>query len=49
VARYILPEEMPPLLESCGYRAVAAYGDFNRRPLAEDSREQIWVAEAAPE
>ena len=49
VARYVLPEEMPPLLESCGYRVVAAYGDFSRRPLTADSREQIWVAEAAPE
>jgi hypothetical protein len=47
VARYVLPEEMPPLLGSCGYRVVAAYGDFSRRPLAADSREQIWVAEAA--
>ena len=45
VARYVFPEEMRPLLEGCGYRVVAAYGGFDRRPLGPDSREQIWVAE----
>ena len=45
VARYVFPEEVPPLLESCGYRVVAAYGGFDRRPLCDESREQIWVAE----
>jgi len=45
VARYIFPEEVPPLLESCGYRVAAAYGGFDRRPLTCESREQIWVAE----
>jgi hypothetical protein len=44
-ARYVFPEEMPPLLESCGYRVVASYGGFDRRPLAAESREQIWIAE----
>jgi SAM-dependent methyltransferase len=45
VARYVFPEEVPPLLESCGFRVAAAYGDFDRRPLGDDSREQIWIAE----
>ncbi len=45
VARYVFPGEVPTLLENCGYRVVAAYGDFDRRPLGEESREQIWVAE----
>ena len=46
VARYAFPEEIPPLLEGCGYRVVAAYGGFDRSPLTPESREQIWVAEA---
>jgi len=45
VARYVFPNEVPPLLESCGYRVVAAYGGFDRRPLDGDSREQIWLAQ----
>jgi SAM-dependent methyltransferase len=44
-ARYMFPEEVPPLLGSCGYRIVEAYGDFDRTALAADSREQIWIAE----
>ncbi len=44
-ARYLFPDEVPPLLEACGYRVLAAYGGFDRRPLADDSREQIWIAE----
>lgn len=47
VCRYLLPEEVPPLLESCGYRVVAAYGGFDRRPLTADSHEQIWIAARA--
>jgi hypothetical protein len=43
--RYVFPEEVPPLLEGCGYRVVAAYGGFDRRPLDGNSREQIWIAE----
>ncbi len=45
VMRYMYPEEVPPLLESCGYHVVAGYGGFDRGPLTEHSREQIWVAE----
>jgi SAM-dependent methyltransferase len=47
VMRYLFPEEVPPLLESCGYRVVDAYGGFDRRPLDDSSREQIWIAERA--
>jgi SAM-dependent methyltransferase len=47
VMRYLFPDEVPPLLESCGYRVVDAYGGFDRRPLGEGSREQIWIAERA--
>jgi len=45
VMRYLHPEEVAPLLESCGYRVLEAYGGFDRSQLAADSREQIWVAE----
>jgi SAM-dependent methyltransferase len=44
-ARYVFPEEVPPLLAACGYQVAAVYGGFDRRPLGPDSREQIWVAE----
>ncbi len=44
VARYIFPEEVPPLLTSSGFEVVAAYGGFDRRPLTPTSREQIWLA-----
>jgi ubiquinone/menaquinone biosynthesis C-methylase UbiE len=47
VARYVFPDEVPPLLESCGYRVVDAYGGFDRRPLGGSSQEQIWIAEPA--
>ncbi len=47
VMRYLFPEEVPPLLASCGYRVVEAYGGFDRRPLDGSSREQIWIAERA--
>ncbi len=48
VARYVFPEEMPPLLEECGYRVAAAYGGFDRRPLTgqeQTGTEQVWIAE----
>jgi SAM-dependent methyltransferase len=47
-ARYIFPEEMPPLLERCGYVATEAYGGFQHQPLDAASTEQIWTAEAVP-
>ena len=48
-ARYVFPEQVPPLLECCGYRVVAAYGGFDRCPLTNASREQIWLAQPTSE
>ena len=45
VARYVFPDEVPPLLEGCGYRVLGVYGSFGREALAEDSHEQVWMAE----
>jgi len=45
VARYVFPDEVPPMLESCGYRLLHAYGSFAREPLNGKSKEQIWIAE----
>jgi SAM-dependent methyltransferase len=49
VMRYLFPEEVPPLLERCGYRVVEVYGGFDRSQLSQSSREQIWIAEPAGE
>jgi len=43
--RYLFPEEVPPLLDDCGYEVAASYGSFERDPLVETSREQIWLAQ----
>jgi hypothetical protein len=41
--RYIYRYEMRYLLELCGYKVEALYGDFRRGPFRYGS-EQIWVA-----
>jgi hypothetical protein len=41
---YIWPREMEHLLARCGFEIEDVYGGFDRRPLDEDSTEQIWVA-----
>jgi ubiquinone/menaquinone biosynthesis C-methylase UbiE len=41
--RYIFRYEMEHLLEICGFRVEALYGDFNRGPFKAGG-EQIWVA-----
>jgi ubiquinone/menaquinone biosynthesis C-methylase UbiE len=41
--RYFYRFELQHLLERCGYRIEALYGDFNRAPF-QSGREQIWVA-----
>jgi SAM-dependent methyltransferase len=41
---WIEPEQMRGLLEETGFEIEALYGDFDRRPFAEDSPEQVWVA-----
>jgi SAM-dependent methyltransferase len=40
---WLEPEQARSLLEDTGFEVVALYGDFDRRPFAEDSPEQIWV------
>jgi len=43
-ARYIFPEEVPPLLARCGYAVTASYGGFQRQPLDSRATEQVWGA-----
>jgi hypothetical protein len=44
--RYVYRYEMQYLLELCGYRVEALYGDFQRGPFRHGG-EQIWVARRA--
>jgi len=41
---WIDPTDTRALLEETGYEIEAEYGGFDRSPLAEDSRTQVWVA-----
>jgi SAM-dependent methyltransferase len=41
---WLLPEQSRALLAEAGFAIEAAYGDFDRSPLAEDSPTQIWIA-----
>jgi hypothetical protein len=43
ILRYVYRYEMQYLLELCGYRIEALYGDFRRGPFRYGG-EQIWVA-----
>jgi len=38
------PYQARDLLEEAGFQIETLYGDFDRRPFAEDSPEQVWVA-----
>ncbi len=38
------PQQTRALLEETGFQVEALYGDFDRRPFAADSPEQVWVA-----
>jgi len=38
------PYQSRDLLEEAGFQIEALYGDFDRRPFATDSPEQVWVA-----
>ncbi len=38
------PEQARVLLEDTGFEVETVYGDFDRRPLEDDSPEHIWVA-----
>jgi SAM-dependent methyltransferase len=41
---WLEPEQTRALLKETGYEIEALYGDFDRSPFDDDSREQIWVA-----
>jgi SAM-dependent methyltransferase len=42
--RWVLPSEMPLLLELAGFQEFQVFGGFNYEPLDDASREQIWIA-----
>jgi SAM-dependent methyltransferase len=44
--RYFFRYEVEHLLERCGFKVSAVYGDFDRSPLGDASPEMIFVAEA---
>jgi len=44
---WLQPEQSRALLTQAGFAIETAYGDFDRRPLADDSPMQIWVARRA--
>ena len=43
--RYFFRYEVQHMLARCGYRVAELFGDFDRRPLRDDSPEMIFVAE----
>lgn len=43
--RYFFRYELVHLLDRCGFRTTALYGDFDRSPLIDTSPEMIFVAE----
>jgi len=45
--RYFFRYEVEQLLERCGFRLEALYGNFDRTPLGDNSPEMIFVARAA--
>jgi SAM-dependent methyltransferase len=45
--RYFFRYEVEHLLERCGFRVSAVYGDFDRSPLGDSSPEMIFVAESS--
>ena len=44
--RYFFRYEVEHLLERCGFRVAAEFGDFDRSPIRDDSAEMIFVAES---
>ncbi len=44
--RIYYPQELDALVNCCGFRIVAKYGDFDLRPFTSDSTKQIIVATA---
>jgi ubiquinone/menaquinone biosynthesis C-methylase UbiE len=47
--RYVFRHEMEHLLTLCGFKIEALYGWFDRRPLADDSTEMVWIARKVTE
>ncbi|MCR0983580.1 class I SAM-dependent DNA methyltransferase [Roseomonas populi] len=47
VLRQFFPQEVPWLLEACGFTLVDRYGDFSRNPLEPGSLNQVCLARAA--
>lgn len=45
--RWITPEQSRLSLEACGFEIETVYGDFQRSPFTEESKNQIWVARRA--
>ncbi len=45
--RYLFRYELQHLLELSGFQLEALYGDFQRTPFDEESREQVWVVRRA--
>jgi hypothetical protein len=43
--QYFFGYEIEHLLERCGFRVIALYGNFDESPLANDSPEMIFIAE----
>ncbi len=43
--RYFFRYEIEHLLERCGFRIIALYGNFDETPLTDDSPEMIFIAE----
>ena len=44
--RYFFRYEVEHLLERCGFRVLAQYGNFDRTPIQDDSPEMIFVAKS---
>jgi hypothetical protein len=43
--RYFFRYEVEHLLARCGFRVAELYGDFDRSPLRDDSKEMLFIAE----
>ncbi|MCL4692830.1 MAG: hypothetical protein KJ060_10020 [Candidatus Hydrogenedentes bacterium] len=42
--RYFFPYEVEHMLARCGFAVADVFGDFDRSPFADDSREMIFIA-----
>jgi SAM-dependent methyltransferase len=46
--RYVSKDEMPSLLDRCGFEIEALYGGFDNEPFAASSSEMVWIARRPP-